>query len=137
MDNQDLFKGFSAEGWKEALSEQADYLKEKYGFDLLENNPIDAAQMNASAQETIRFQTALAQALREGLSSADAAVQALLNDHLAFLNAHGQTMDVKGLVNQAKFIVKDDFHRKMMEGMQIGLAFYYLAAVLAFAESRS
>jgi DNA-binding transcriptional MerR regulator len=134
MDTDKMFAGFNEAEWKEALTEQSDYLKEKYGFDLIQENPIQVEEMNEMAQEVIKFQNTLAQALREGASHKDEKIKTLLSDHLAFLNAHGHPMDRKGLLENARFLVSDDFHRNMMEAMQVGLAYYYLAAVEAYVE---
>ncbi len=133
MDKEELFKGFNADEWKEALTEQSDYLKEKYGFDLVGEKPIQADAMNEMAREAIHFQTHLAQALRDGLYCQDEKVQALLAEHVAFLNAHGQPVDAAGFARQVRFLVGDAFHRKIMESAQVGLAYYFLAAAEAFA----
>ena len=133
MDNKELFKGFNAAEWQAALAEQADYLKENYGFDLIGENPIQADAMNDMAQEVTHFQARLAQALRDGVYCQDETVQTLLSEHLTFLNRHGQVIDAAGFVQQVRFLVGDAFHRKMMESAQVGLAYYFLAAVEAFA----
>jgi DNA-binding transcriptional MerR regulator len=133
MDKEELFKGFSAAEWQDALAEQSDYLKGKYGFDLIGENPIQADAMNVMAREAIYFQTHLAQALRDGLYVQDERVQALLSEHVAFLNAHGHAVDAAGFAKQVRFLVGDEFHRKMMESDQVGLAYYFLAAAEAFA----
>lgn len=135
MEKDKMFIGFNEEQWKEALAEQSDYLKQNYGFDLLADQPIQAERMNEMAQEVMQFQNALAQALREGRSYKEEKVHALLADHLAFLNSHGHIMDRKGFLENARFLVGDDFHRKMLESVQMGLAYYYLAAVEAYAET--
>lgn len=67
MDKKEMFKGFnSEEEWAEALTEQNQYLKEKYNYDLLENNPIDVQSMNESALEAKRFIDGMADALKNG-----------------------------------------------------------------------
>ncbi len=135
MEQDKMFIGFNEEEWKEALVEQSDYLKQNYGYDMLADQPIQAERMNEMAREVIQFQNALAQALREGISYKEEKVRILLTDHLAFLNAHGHAMDRKGFLENARFLVGDDFHRKMLESMQTGLAYYYLSAVEAYAKA--
>jgi DNA-binding transcriptional MerR regulator len=135
MDNQAMFKGLNEEQWKEALKEQADYLKANYDFDLLKDKLINADKMNVQALEVIHFQQTLAQMLRDGVSHEDEKVKALLSKHLAFLNEHGTPMDKQAMAVQARFLTSDEFHRKMLESTQIGLAYYYLAAVEAVAEA--
>ena len=136
MASDELFAGFSETEWKEALKEQSAYLKEKYAFDLVpEGSSIQAERMNESANEVIHFQGSLAQALRDGRSAQDEVVQGQIADHLAYLNDHGNPMDKQAFARNAHFLVGDDFHRKMLEGEQIGLAYYYLAAVEHFERS--
>lgn len=36
MDKSAMFNGLNKEGWKNALSEQREYLKDKYGYDMPE-----------------------------------------------------------------------------------------------------
>ncbi len=91
-------------------------------------------RLNEAAREAIHFQQTLVQALQEGVSYREEKVGTLLSDHLTFLNAHGSEMSPKSFLENARFLVGDDFHRKMLESMQIGLAYYYLAAVEAFVE---
>jgi hypothetical protein len=133
MDSSTMFEGFNEQQWRDALAEQSDYLKENYGYNLLDNHPIQPDEMNEMAREVIQFQTALAQALRDGVSHRDAKVKALLNDHITFLTAHDHPTDAASLLIQTRFLIQDDFHRKMLESTQIGLAYYYLASVEALA----
>ena len=135
MEEQDLFKGFTGEEWTEALAEQSDYLKDRYGFDLTAQKPVQADEMNEMARETIRFQTGLAKALRDGVFCRDEQVKTLLAEHFQFMNAHGHPTDAKSFLQQTRFLVSDDFHRKMLENEQVGLAYYLLAAAEANAET--
>ncbi|MCE1252606.1 MAG: MerR family transcriptional regulator [Anaerolineae bacterium] len=133
MTYADLFKGFTAEEWKEALEEQSDYLKEKFGYDLQADNSIQAEEMNVMARESIKFQSEMAEALRGGVYCRDDAVKKLLSEHLKFLNEHGTSLDVNAFVQQIRFLTGDEFHRKMFENQQTGLSYYLLCAVEAFA----
>lgn len=52
MEKTKMFKGFEDENeWKEALGEQNQYLKEKYGVDILKNQTIDVQAMNEKAMD--------------------------------------------------------------------------------------
>ena len=46
---------FSLKDIGEALAEQSDYHKDKYGFDLTGGQPVQADEMNEMARETIRY----------------------------------------------------------------------------------
>lgn len=134
MDKEKMFNGLNQQEWKEALSEQSNYLKEKYDYDL-GDEPIQAEEMNEMAQEVIRFQNDLAEALRRGVSAKDKEINTLLSGHLAFLNAHGHPMDREAFLENVRFLTGDDFHRNMLESAQMGLADYFLAAVEAYAKA--
>ena len=129
MENEDLFKGFTAEEWQEALKEQSAYLKENFGYELPGVNPEEVPALNEMAREAARFQNRLAELLREGVYCADEKVGTMLQEHLDFLNNHRHEVDRKGFAAQVRFLVGDDFHRKMMETQQVGLAYYFLSAV--------
>jgi DNA-binding transcriptional MerR regulator len=135
MSTEALFKGFNETEWRDALAEQAQYIKENYGYDMLGEKSIDVDLLNEQAQEGTRFLNALAQALRDGLSYQDKKVQDILSAHLAFLNTHGFSFDPASLLDQVRFLVKDDFHRKMLETKQVGLAYFYLATAEAHANA--
>jgi hypothetical protein len=53
-------------------------------------------------------------------------VQAVVNKHLQFLNKNGHVTSKGDFVNQTKFILQDDFHRKLLKKQQPGLAHYLL-----------
>ena len=133
LDTENLFIGFTPSEWKEALKEQSDYLKDSFDFDLTGDQPLDAPALNEAAQEAIHFQAELVRFLREGAYVQDEQVQKLLADHYAFLHKNGHADNPKMFLEQVRFLVKDPFHRQWMEGAQIGLSYYFLAAVEAFA----
>ncbi|MFD1396349.1 MerR family transcriptional regulator [Kroppenstedtia eburnea] len=133
-DKSKMFRGFESEaGWKEALSEQNEYLKETYGYDLLEENPIDVQSMNKSAMEAKRFTDGMAKALKDGLRFDDEKVQHLIYQHLNFLNNHGHETTTADFAKQTRFFLNDDFHRNMLEGQQAGLSYYLCIAAETFA----
>ncbi|SHK47137.1 MerR family transcriptional regulator [Desulforamulus aeronauticus] len=130
MDKKAMFNGFGTEQeWKEALSEQTQYLKAKYNYDLIEENPIDVASMNQSAQDAMHFMVRMANALREGVRFDDQKVQNLIERHIHSLNKQGHVTTAASFAAQAKFFLHDEFHRNMLEAQQTGLSYYlYVAA---------
>jgi DNA-binding transcriptional MerR regulator len=134
MDQDKLFEGFASEAeWREALSGQNEHLKEAYGFDLTEQGPIDAAEMNEQAAEAARFMDAMARALKAGTKHSDDSVRELIDRHIGFQRQHGHETDAKAFAAQCRFFLEDDFHRAMLESQQTGLAYYLYAAAEANA----
>ncbi|HEX9060025.1 MAG TPA: MerR family transcriptional regulator [Clostridia bacterium] len=133
MDKNNMFKGLSETEWRDALTEQSDYLDEKYGHSLLENNSIQARELNKMAQEATQYLNSMVQLLKDGVSHKDEKIKRLLSDHVDFLNKNGHTITSKGFLEQTRFLVEDDFHRRMLEGMQVGLSYYLLAAAESYA----
>jgi len=131
MRPEEMFKGFdSDEAWKEALKEQNDYLKDTYDVDLLQGGQVqvNAADLNEQAAEASAFMTAMAESLTSGIKHDDERVQRLIGKHLAFLNAHGHSVTPADFAAQTKFFLQDDFHLRMLEEQQTGLAYYLHAA---------
>lgn len=129
MKPEEMFKGFdSDEAWKEALKEQNDYLKDAYDVDLLQDGQIHAVDLNEQAAEASAFMAAMAESLTSGVKHNDERVQRLIGKHVAFLNAHGHSITPADFAAQTKFFLQDDFHLRMLEEQQIGLAYYLHAA---------
>jgi DNA-binding transcriptional MerR regulator len=133
MDKLEMFKGLNKEEWTEALTEQNEYLKDKYGYDMLQNEEIQSEQMNKQAVEAQEFMNHLINGLKNGWRTDDERLQKALKEHIAFLNEHGTKMDAKSFVNLSKFMIEDDFHRNMMEGQQIGVSYYLYTAAEMYA----
>ena len=133
MEKKEMFKGLNEKEWQEALKEQSDYLDKKYGHNLLENNTLQADDLNEMAREATQYLHTLAQALRDGISPKEEKVKKLLSDHINFLNQNGHALTLESFLAQTRFLVEDDFHRKMIEGVQVGLSYYLLAAAEALA----
>lgn len=137
MDQSAMFKGFrNEEEWEKALDKQNQYVKEKYNYDLLDDNPIEVQEMNEMAMEAERFMKKIASALRDGLKFDDKVVQTLIHQHVDFLNDHGHTMKATDFMNQTRFFLQDDFHRNMLEAVQTGLSYYLCVAAEAFASQK-
>ncbi|WNQ11093.1 MerR family DNA-binding transcriptional regulator [Paenibacillus aurantius] len=134
MENRNLFAGFEKkEQWEEALQDQVSHLKETYGYDMLEENPIDVEEMNAQAAEAVRYMNAMAELLREGSRHDSGEARELIRGHLAFLADHGHALTPADYAAQCRFFLGDDFHRSMLEAQQTGLAYYLSAAAEAYA----
>ncbi|MFC4099826.1 MerR family transcriptional regulator [Paenibacillus xanthanilyticus] len=136
MAKEEMFRGFgleSEEAWHEALEEQNAHLKETYGVDLLDDQPIDPVAMNELAGEAAQFMDAMAEALRSGIMHRDERVRKLLADHAAFLTDKGHPTGAAELAAQTRFFLTDAFHLQMLESQQVGLAYYLAAAADAWA----
>ena|GEM_PF-229169 len=134
MDKDKMFIGFQSEQeWKEALSQQNEYLKEKYEYDLIEESSIDVDAMNESAREAKHFMEGMAHALQEGIKFDDPKVEHLITQHIASLNNQGHPTTAKDFAAQARFFLQDEFHRNMLEAQQTGLSYYLCVAAEDFA----
>ncbi len=134
MNDKELFEGFeSAKEWEEAMKEQQAYLQETYGFDMLEATPIDVQSMNEQAAEAAAFITGMTDSLKAGVKHYDERVVQRIGSHLAFLNAHGHSASAADFAAQTRFFLEDDFHLRMLENQQAGLAYYLAAAAASYA----
>lgn len=124
-----LYKG----QWEGALSEQREYIKEKYKHDILENNEIEVQSMNEKAVEAQDFLNYIKEALVNKWKTDDERLQKRVREHIAFLNKSGINIDAQGFVQQTRFFLQDDFHREMLENMQIGLGYYLCMAAEVYA----
>lgn len=133
MDKKELFTGFeSVKEWERALSEQKEYLRDTYQVEL-DTTSIDVPEMNAQAKEAVTFLTDMANALTGGVKHTDESVRGMIREHLAFLNQHGHPVTSQDFANQTRFFLQDDFHLRMLESQQVGLAYYLSAAADAYA----
>ncbi|MFJ3404847.1 MerR family transcriptional regulator [Promicromonospora sp. NPDC090134] len=128
-----MFTGLDQAGWQDALEEQNAHLRDAYGVEL-DTAALDADRMNAAAAEATAFMTTMADALRAGLRADDPTVVSAIERHLAALSVTHPT-DPDGFAGQARFFVADDFHRRMLEQQQTGLAYYLLHAAEAFRDA--
>ncbi|WP_438444834.1 MerR family transcriptional regulator [Gorillibacterium sp. sgz5001074] len=136
MEPKDLFEGFKSEAeWKEALAEQQAYLKDQYGYDLLEGSPpLQVEEMNEDAAEASRFMGGMAGALRDGAKHDSDRVAELIRDHLDYGARRGQPMNTPAeFAGVMRFFLQDDFHRGMLEAQQTGLSYYLCLAAEAYA----
>ena len=134
MEPEEMFKGFdSEEEWKDALAEQNQHLKERYEVDLLDGAPMDVPNMNEQAKEAADFMAGMANALKTGIRHDDERVQDAIHEHLRFMNEHGHAFTAADFAGQTKFFLHDEFHLRMLEEQQTGLAYYLHAAAEAYA----
>lgn len=135
LPQEELFVGFESEDeWREALREQSEYLKERYGAEL-EAARIDVPEMNDQAAEAAAFMKDMTTCLRGKVKHNDPRVHQFIRDHLAFMNAHGHRITAKDFAAQTAFFLQDEFHLHMLEGQQSGLAYYLNAAAASYAEA--
>lgn len=132
MDRKALFQGLNQVEWENALSEQNEYLKEKYDYDILAK-AIEVDAMNEKALEAQQFMSSMTKALQERWTVTDERLQQIIRDHLSFLNSHNISIDATAFASQARFFVEDDFHRNMLETQQPGLCYYLRYAAEAYA----
>lgn len=136
MESQDMFNGFeSEEEWRNALEEQNQHLKASYGFDMLDSAPIEVQELNEQAAEAAEFMKGMAQALKMGMKHNDHVVHARIGNHLDFLNKQGLAISADDFAAQTRFFLGDDFHLRMLEDQQTGLAYYLAAAAESYAVS--
>lgn len=137
LPKEELFVGFETEDeWREALREQSEYLKERYGAEL-EAEPVDVPEMNEQAAEAAAFMKDMTTCLRGKVKHNDPRVHQFIRDHLAFMNAHGHRIAAGDFAAQTAFFLQDEFHLHMLEGQQTGLAYYLNAAAVSYAEAES
>lgn len=135
MDKSAMFHGFNKDEWKDALSEQNKYIKDKYGYDLPEIQDEQVDNINETAMEAQQFLNYMKDALKSGLKANDISVQKKLKNHIEFLNKHGHNINGKSFVGQTRFFLDDDFHRSMLENQLIGLSYYLYIAADMYAAS--
>ncbi|KOP64738.1 MerR family transcriptional regulator [Bacillus sp. FJAT-18019] len=134
MEPKEMFRGFdSEEEWKEALTEHNQHLKERYDVDMLENESVDVTSMNEQAREAAAFMAGMANALKTGIKHDDERIRETIREHLQFMNEQGNAFTAADFAGQTKFFLNDDFHLRMLEEQQTGLAYYLQAAAEAYA----
>ena len=132
MNKKRMFNGLNKEEWETALAEQNEHLQETYGFQI-DSSAIKAEEMNEKAAEATEFITFMADALKNGVSVNDESVVYAIRRHIAFLQKD-MSIDAKGFVAQTKFLMTDNFHRKMLEEQQTGLSYFICFAAENYAE---
>lgn len=135
MDKSTMFQGFNKEEWKGVLSEQSEYLKDNYGYDMPEVQDSHVNNMNEQAKEAQQFIGRIRDALKNGWKTNDERMQEILKNHITFLNSYGHNTDAKSFAVLTRFFIDDDFHRSMLENQLIGLSYYLCIAADIYANS--
>jgi DNA-binding transcriptional MerR regulator len=134
MEQKDMFKGFAnAEEWNDALSGQNEHLEETYGMKPFQVEQTDVERLNDQAAESAAFMGEMSRCLQTGIRHDDEQTGSLIRNHLEFLNKHEHMISAGDFVAQTRFFLSDEFHLRMLEEQQTGLAYYLYAAAEAFA----
>ncbi|GMK42567.1 MerR family transcriptional regulator [Paenibacillus sp. CCS19] len=134
LDNKEMFKGFNnEEDWNKALAEHNEHLEQTYDMEPMQAAPEDVPRLNEQAMEAMTFMNEMCASLREGVKHNDATVTNRIERHLAFMNEHGHPASAQDFAAQTQFFLQDEFHLKMLENQQTGLAYYLSAAAGAYA----
>ncbi|MFM9282081.1 MerR family transcriptional regulator [Paenibacillus jiagnxiensis] len=134
MDQKDMFKGFAnAEEWNDALSGQNEHLEVTYGMEAFQVEQKDVERLNDQAAEAAAFMGEMVRSLQSGIKHDDEQTKSLIGNHLEFLNKHGHKISAEDFVAQTRFFLSDEFHLRMLEDQQTGLAYYLYAAAEVFA----
>lgn len=131
MNEREMFSGLGADEWNRALEPQNQHLKENYGFEAKVSTEQEAKEMNRAAEEAKNFLNSMARHLREGRSHADESVLATVDAHVRELNKMKPT-DAQIYFKTVDFLVRDEFHRKVFEQHQTGLASFMFSSAYAY-----
>lgn len=136
MKKSAMFEGFNKEQWDEALSEQNQYIEQKYGYDITGTQEVDVQKMNDLAKEAQSFNQYVIDALKNKWKVNDTRLQNQIQNHIAYLNKNHMSIDAEAFLAQTKFFLEDDFHRDMLESQQPGFSYYLYIAAEMYAKGR-
>jgi DNA-binding transcriptional MerR regulator len=136
METKQMFNGLNKQEWEAALSEQNEYLKKEYGYDMLTSGEIEPEKLNEQSDEVTHFMTFMADSLRKGRKANDDAVKEAIERHITFVNEKVYPTTAQSFVDEAEFFLTDDFHRSVFENHQIGLAYYIFVAAKMYAADK-
>ena len=131
MNEREMFSGLGPDEWNRALEPQNQHLKENYGFEAKVSSEPQAKEMNRAAEEAKNFLNSMSRHLREGRSHADDSVLATVDAHVGELNKMKPT-DAQIYFNTVDFLVRDEYHRKVFERHQTGLASFMFSSAYAY-----
>jgi len=131
MNEREMFSGLGPDEWNRALEPQNQHLKENFGFEAKVSNETEAKEMNRAAEEAKNFLNSMSRHLREGRSHADESVLATVDAHVGELNKMKPT-DAQIYFNTVDFLVRDEYHRKVFERHQTGLASFMFSSAYAY-----
>lgn len=136
MSKEKMFTGLNKKEWEEALSEQSEYLKKEYGYDMLSESEINPDELNKHSDQAAKFMMFMADALKNGIRPYDNSVKDAIRQHIVYVNEKIHPTDAKSFLKETEFFLTDDFHRNMYESIQTGLSYYIFAAAKMFAENQ-
>lgn len=134
MSKEKMFNGLNKKEWEEAIAGQNNYLQEKYDYKI-DTSKIDVEAMNKKANEAAEFMSFMATSLKNGVSVDDKSVLDAIEKHIKFMQ-QDMNIDANGFAVQTRFLMTDDFHRKMMEDQQTGLSYYICFAAENYAANQ-
>lgn len=136
MSKEKIFTGLNKQEWEEALSEQNEYLKKEYGYDMLSENGIKPDELNEHSGQATKFMMFMADSLKNGVRPDDTGIKEAIKKHIAYVNEKIYPTNAKSFLEEAEFFLTDDFHRNMYENIQTGLSYYIFAAAKMFAQNQ-
>lgn len=136
MSKEKMFTGLNKKEWEEAFSEQSEYLKKEYGYDMLSESDINPDELNKHSDQATKFMMFMADALKNGIRPDDTSVRDAIKQHIVYVREKIYPTDAKSFSEETEFFLKDDFHRNMYESIQTGLSYYIFAAAKIFAEDQ-
>ena len=134
MSKEKMFSGLNKKEWEDAIADQNEYLQKNYGYEMDTSN-IDADEMNRKANEAAEFMSFMATSLKNGVSVHDKSVFDAIEKHIKFMQ-QDMDIDANGFAAQTRFLLTDEFHRKMMEDQQTGLSYYICFAAESYAANK-
>ncbi len=135
MSKEKMFTGLNKQEWKETLSEQNEYLKKEYGYDMLSESDIKPDELNEHSEQSTKFMLFMADALKKGVRPDDNGIKEAIKKHISYVNEKIYPTDAKSFFEETEFFLKDDFHRNMYESIQTGLSYYIFAAAKMFSQN--
>ncbi|WP_313232693.1 MerR family transcriptional regulator [Tissierella praeacuta] len=131
MSKEKMFNGLNKKEWEEAIACQNEHLQGKYEYEI-DTKEINIDAMNEKAKEATEFMSFMATSLKNGVSVNDKSVSDAIEKHIKFMQRN-MRIDANGFAAQTRFLMIDDFHRKMMEDQQTGLSYYICFAAESYA----
>jgi DNA-binding transcriptional MerR regulator len=136
MNKEKMFSGLNKQEWEETLSEQSEYLKNEYDYDMLADEDIKPDELNKHSDQVTRFMFFMADSLKSGISPDDSRVKEAIKEHIDYVSKEIHPTDIKSFLKESEFFLKDDFHRNMYENIQTGLSYYIFVSAKMLAEDK-
>ena len=134
MSKEKMFSGLNQKEWEDAIADQNEYLQKNYDYEM-DTSHIDADEMNRKANEAAEFMSFMATSLKNGVGVNDKSVFDAIEKHIKFMQ-QDMDIDANGFAAHTRFLMTDEFHRKMMEDQQTGLSYYICFAAESYAANK-